>query len=338
MAKSGQTVTIKTIAAAMGLSFSTVAKALNHDPVIKKETREAVEQKAREMGYVSNFNAKSLRSRKTNTVGMILNDVENPTFAHMLSVIASDLALMGYTALICDSRYNENVERLNIQAMLARNTDAIIISPVNPDSENLKLLQKIQSNVILMGTPILDFHCNYITVDYELGGYLAAREMLDNGHSNNLVIAEIQTTDTSRQYIRGVRKAYTELGVTLEDDRRFHAIPSVEAGSRILRNYMRGGGTVDGVICGCDSFAWGIYEAAERLQLRIPEDISVVGFDDYAPSQFFAPKLSTVYLPKERMASCCVELLRGILGEEGCPARSVLLEPYLVRRKSILPG
>lgn len=334
-------VTIKTIAEELNISFSTVSKALNNDPLIKLDTRKAVWEKAKEMGYSPNMNARSLRSKKSHTIGIILNDIENPTFAHILSAITNEMANFNYTTLVCDSKYNVEMERRNILSLISRNTDSIIISPVTMDADRLDLLNPMMEKVIVLSEQIKGFNANYVHVDYKTGGYLAAKKMLQSGHIVNLIISEKETTTVNRQYIAGIKHAYEEHNVDFNESLLFHCIPSLSNGYKTIMDlynkYKANNERLPftGVMCICDSLAFGVYQAVANIGLNIPNDISVIGFDDYYPSEIVQPPLSTVYLPKERVALYCIDLLRIILLEKETDIRTVIFEPYLVIRNSI---
>ena len=139
--------TIKSIAAELNVSFSTVSKALNDDPLITKETKARVLRKAKEMGYLPNPHALALRNKPTNTIGIILNDLENTSLAYVLKGISRTMSKHGYTTLISDSEYDPKVETRNIDSVVSRIPSAIILSSVT-QSNHIKSLSsmKKQSN------------------------------------------------------------------------------------------------------------------------------------------------------------------------------------------------
>jgi LacI family transcriptional regulator len=333
-------VTIKTIAKELGISFSTVSKALNNDPLIKDETRSLVQMQAAKMGYSPNAIAKSLRNNETKNIALILNDVENPSLANIFGTITKEMGTHGYSTLICDSQYNFDIESHNIATVLSYKSDAVIISPVSTKSSKLRLLKNMIENVIVLGDTIDGFNSNYVHVDYFYGGYLSAREMLANGHSKNIVISEPSFGSIGKQFIAGIKKAYTEFGLPLNEDLIFYCQPSIDNGfQQLLSLYDQDKkcftSDFTGVITFCDSLAFGIYKAVAHLNIHIPEDLSIIGFDDYSVSSFTMPPLTTIYLPKERIASRCVEILRSKLIEKTSGTKVFTLEPNLIKRKSI---
>lgn len=337
-------VTIKTIAADLGLSFSTVAKALNHDPKIKKETMELVLHRAKEMGYQPNLMAKALRGSSTKSIGIILNDIENPSLAYIFKRISIKMGALGYTTLICDSQYDTDIERRNILSVISKAADLIIISPVSDDGSNIDLLTEIKDKVIILGDGAAypEFHC--VAVDYALGGYLSAKEILSHGHRNLLILTEPKSFPASNLYMQGIQRAYEEYKLSLPPERILYSPASIEMGyEQFMKSWDKTAGKlrilVTGVLCFCDSLAHGVYKACNELGLSIPDDISVIGYDDNPLSAYSNPPLTSIYLPKEEMLQKCCEILDAILNETKEKEPSALhfmTEPYLVVRNSIL--
>ena len=134
MPKQGEKVTIKSIAEELGVSFSTVAKSLNDDPRISKQTKEMVKKKAQEMHYVRNYFAQSLRHQESDTIAIILSDIDIPVHAEMITRLSADLSRYGYTTIVSAPQQGEEAERNCIQSVLSRMPKAVIISPANPKS------------------------------------------------------------------------------------------------------------------------------------------------------------------------------------------------------------
>jgi LacI family transcriptional regulator len=338
--KMGSNVTIKNIAEQLGVSFSTVSKALNDDPIVKEETRLRVQEKAAELGYLPNIIAKGLRVKTTKTIGVILNDIENPTRTHIVKKISVDLAKYGYTTLIFDSLYDLSVERKNIYTVLSWMPDSVVISPVSVNSENLQLLSNIFDRTLILSQIYDAISANYVHMDHKRGGYISATTMINNGHLRNILFVEPPDFPSAAQFLDGVKQAYMENNVPFDDDMLVYGTPSIEVGLQ---------GTLDlydfenktfkkqftGIIASCDLFAFGIYQAAQKIGFKIPQDISIIGYDDNPMAGLSMPPLTTLYMPKEAIAAHCSEILISKLIHKDPLVKSYSLEPYLVQRESI---
>lgn len=333
-------VTIKHIAEEMGVSFSTVAKALNNDPVVKEATREKVQKKAVEMGYLPNIIAKGLRSKSTKTVGVILNDIENPTRTHVVKKVSIDLANIGYTTLIFDSQYDLEIERKNVLSALSHMPDAIIISPVSVKSKNLILLKNMYDRTIILGRQITGIPTHYVHMDHRQGGYLSASTMIENGHKNNLILNDPKDAPSGIQFIEGVQNAYAKSGLKLEENRIFSFFPSIENSCNLILSLFNQEKHLfqipfSGIIASYDILAFGVYQAAHKLRLKIPGEISIIGYDDNPIARLLDPPLSTIYMPTDEIASKCTEILHKRLILNDPEVKVHVLHPRLIVRESI---
>ena len=327
-------VTIKTVAKELGLSFSTVSKALNDNPLIKDSTKQLVKAKCKELGYTPNAMARKLRQNTNKNIAVIFNDLQNP----ILTKIFDDIAIQmqpDYSIVICDSQFDAKMEKAHIQTTLENRSDIILLEPTVIDDPNLRLLQHSSDRLILFGAPNSTICCNGIRIDYELGGYLSTIEMLENKHTDNAVFCVSRDFPSAAAFLNGIRKAYSEFGLAFNEDRIFTMASTEKAAFRQASELMQDKDSMPtGYITFCDVLAAGIYKAAARNDIRIPDDISVMGHDNYPLSDLVYPALSTINIPSDRIAESCVKLIKNILsGEESTICYS--FEPTLIRRNSI---
>lgn len=333
-------VTIKSIAEELGISFSTVSKSLNGNPNINAETRALVEKTAKEMGYAPNLFARGLRTNSTKTIAVIFNDIENPVLTYIFKTISVTMAKHGYTTLICDSQFDVDAERASIQAALSRMTDCVIIAPATTDQSNVEALLESDAKTIVFDRARPAADCHFIDVDYAYGGYVAAGELLSKGHRDILVITEPLDYPFSTYYVSGIRKAFKEYDVPFRDDYLRFVHSSLESSCAIVlslwdRKKHAFQFPFTAAMCFGDNFALGVYKAAAQLGLSIPDDLSVVGFDDNDICDFATPSLTSVHLPRERMAQTCIDLLEADLLSSYQAGHSFSLSPHLVRRASV---
>lgn len=336
MSKSGGTVTIKSIAEALGISFSTVSKALNGDPAISAQTRLLVEEKAREMNYTRNYFAQSLRQKGSKTVAIIVNDIDIPAYGEMIAIISAKLAEHGYTTMVSDSRYSEEFERSSIQTVISRMPEAIIIAPANPEGENLKLLEPMFGNTLVLGDLNGTAQTSSLAVDHRLAGFLSADHLLKNGVKDNLILGGPEGYQSSDLYLAGVRQAYETHGIPVPEQNIIRFKPDQQAAYRtFVRMWQETPGFCDGVLCFCDSMAFGIYRACRELELRIPTDISIIGYDDGPANDFTAPPLTTIHMPKDLVAAQCAQFVINRLVSGDTQLHNYRLQPYLADRCSV---
>ena len=336
MTKPSGTVTIKSIAEALGISFSTVSKALNNDPNISEQTRILVAQTAKEMNYTRNYFAQSLRQKGSRTVAIIVNDIDIPAYGEMIAIISAKLAAHGYTTMVSDSQYSEEFERSSIRTVVSRMPEAVIIAPANPTGKNMQLLEPMYSNTLVLGEIHSDMATSSLAVDHRLAGRLSAELFLKNGVEQNLILGGPEGYQSSDLYLAGVRDAYESFGLPFPEENVHRFKPDQQtAYRRFIELWQEEPGRFDGVICFCDSMAFGIYRACRELELQIPEDISVIGYDDGPANEFTAPPLTTVHMPKDLVAAQCAQFVIDRLVGNDSQLRSFKLQPYLADRGSV---
>lgn len=340
MATSNKPVTIKSIAKELNVSFSTVSKALNNNPAIKEETRLLVLNKANEMGYTPNSLAKGLRGESTKTIAIIFNDIENPVLTYIFRDIAITMAKYGYTTMIFDSQFSEKIERANIQAVLSRLPDFIIIEPTSMNPANLQLLSGMSNKLIVHGAHYENMLSHHVHVDYAQGGYLAASHLLSHGHKDCLVITETLNFPTSKNYVSGIKKAFLEYGIPFSDNRIKIASSSIMQGFKVIQSLWDAEKhafslPLTAVMTFDDNLAYGVYKASMQYNFSIPSDISVIGFDNNPLSIFSTPPLTTIQLPKEKIAENHINILRACLLKGRTETCLFSSEPTLISRGSV---
>lgn len=336
MSKNEGNVTIKSIAAALGVSFSTVSKALNGDPNVSPQTKALVEAKAKEMHYTRNYFAQNLRQKGSKTVAIIVNDIDVPAYGEMVAMISAELAGYGYTTIISDSRYSDDMERGSVKTVLSRMPEAVIYSPADPASENMKLLEALYSHTLVLGDASMMQGVSSLAVDHQLGGFLSADHMLSCGSQDNLIFGGPLGHQSSELFMAGVRKAYEKHGITWDESRVYRFRPEQrEAYHTFLKFWEKQPGGCGGVICFCDSMAFGVYRACRELELSIPRDISVIGYDDSPINEFTDPPLTTLHMPKDLVAKHCSQFVLDRLIGGDTQLHTYKLEPYLADRGSV---
>lgn len=330
-------VTLKSIAQELGVSFSTVARALNGDPRIHPQTRKLVEDKAQELNYTRNYYAQTLRRNepKSKTVAIIMDVADSPVFTEILAMISAKLATHGYTTLVFNS-HDSDAERKCIQTMLSRIPEAVIISMSDPASENLQLLQSMFDRTLVLGSPDSSVKTSFISLGHRQAGYLSAQHMLSCGNHRNLIFCNYQGVQAGQLFLEGIRNAYADNSMVLDESNIIPVSFSMDdASQKFCHLWQERQGMLDGVICDSDSMAFGVYQAAQQLGLTIPEDISVIGYDDSRLNSFTAPPLTSIHTPKDQVVEHCLHFLLGRLLEEDRSLCAYHLEPHLSVRNSV---
>lgn len=327
--------TIKDVAALAGVSFATVSRALDDRPEISRETKERVRAACRDLGYVPNAAARGLTGQATHTLGVILPDVSNPYFSGMATAIEQTAAQNGYRVLLSNSMRDRALEAHGIESFLGRQIDGVIISALSPRSqaEHRALLGGLPS--VYMGVNH-DETCSYVMADNQAGAYEATRYLLRLGHRDLVFLGGREDSRTREFRVRGFEQALAEAGLV----GRVFAAPADPVGLRrwsyeTACALLQARPLPDAMVAFSDITALKVMEAAAACGVRIPQDMSLVGYDNITFAALPRIHLTTVSQQKFQQGRIAVERLLGQIG--GSREQTVdLLRPELIIRSTCM--
>ena len=286
-----------------------------------------------ELGYQPNALARSLRVKRSHTIGMILPDNTNPYFAEIARSIEDASHQHGYSTILCNSDDNPAKEQRYIQVLLEKQVDGIVLVSVGAQSAH-NLLQRSGSVVIMLDRVDPFLCCDSVQIDNVYGGWLATRHLLELGHRQIACLAGPNIIIPSDGRVRGYEKAMREqpdaepyIRVMIGD---FHA----SSGYELTRTLLSEAPEYTAVFACNDLMAIGAMRAIQEHGLRVPQDISVVGFDNIALARFLTPPLTTVAQPKYEMGQLALQLLLERIENKELPPRLPTLECSLIIRAS----
>ena len=325
-------VTIKDVAAVAGVSFATVSRAIADHPEISDGTKARVRAACAQLGYVPNAAAKGLTGRATYTIGLIVPDISNPFFADMATAIEQTAAQHAYRVLLSNSLRDPDLEYQAIDNFLARQVDGLLISPASPISQQQH--EKLLGNMPCVYLGINhDENSSYVMSDNEGGAYAATKYLLQLGHRDILFVGGRASSRTRQLRLRGFYRAMEEAGVQGRDMAVSESVGlmkqwTIEQALEVLADPLP-----DAVFAFSDTIAMKIMEAAEIRGIRIPEDLSLVGYDNISFSALPRVHLTTVSQKKFRLGAIAAErLIEKIQGKPEVTAD--VLEAELIIRSS----
>ena len=329
--------TLHDVARHAGVSTATVSRVLNAPERVQPATRDRVESVIRDLGYLPNFGARMLAARRTDTIGAIVPTLENAIFARGLEAFQNELGESGITMLVASSSYRPEVEERQVRTLIARGADALLLIGYDRDPGVYDILRR-------SGTPYVvawahDARESHPAIGFDNRSAMAAlaRRVLDLGHSRlGLITAERDGNDRARNRWLGILDAMAEHGLPDTALAVFETTYAVEAGVEGLRALMRRSDRPTAVLCGNDVLAAGALSAAAEMGLRVPQDLSITGFDDIEIAALVSPALTTVHVPHRRMGQEAARMLIAMLGK---PDRqeSLAIEAEIVMRGTLAP-
>jgi LacI family transcriptional regulator len=327
-------VTRNDVAALAGVAPSTVSYVINNGPrSVSVEAREQVLKAIAKLGYHPSDVARSLRTRRTLTIGLVIPDITNPYYGEMAQAVEEVSFQHGYTVILAHSSHLPERELRYSQVLRSKQVDGAIFLPVTPDLEALHVLHRAGIAVVVLERMVPGYPC--IMADEHCAGFLATRHLLELGHRRIGCIAVAGDSTSSTARAEGYRAALVEAGILPARDLVVECEYGYVAGEMAAHRFLQLSERPTAVVAHNDLMAIGAMKAFAEAGLKIPGDISVVGFDDIAAASYVQPPLTTIACPKRQMGQAAIELLLNLMqSEERVTPRPTKLAVELVVRGS----
>jgi LacI family transcriptional regulator len=323
-------ITSHDVAKLAGFSQPTVSRALRDDPRVSQATREKIKRAARALNYVPSEAGRTLSTRATHRVGVIVTDMTNPFYPHVVAPLHDELQRLGYRMMLLTERSDEAVAE---EKLLDQSLDGVVLATATTDSRLPALLERRGMPYVFLnrdtGRPG-DFAS---VVDNEGGGRLAARELVGLGHRRIAGIFGAANTTTGRERELGFRLALADSGIGLPDDRVVRGAFEYETGYAALPSLLKAAEPPTAVFCGNDVVAIGVLNAALAAGVKVPDDLTVIGFDDLPMAAWEVFRLTTVRHDLDELACQAARLLdRRIAGDVDADGERLVLPTEFVPR------
>jgi LacI family transcriptional regulator len=328
-------INIKKIAQLTGVHPSTVSRALNGSELVKPETRERIEKAANEGGYIRDSLAKSLIVGRTYTVGILVPEISSTFYSRIIDEIENEISREGYGIIIAATNFHYSSEKKALNSMLSKRVDALIICA--PSDEVLRDYRSLKANVplVLCDTTKEGVPFNDIYMDEKHGIEEAVRYLTASGHRKIGFIAEdVLTHHRLNNFIKVMRKCGFRI-----DREHILAEPGTgsECGYNAMMRFLGNGRLPTALICARDTIAIGVIRAAVENGLKVPHDISIVGYDDIDVSRYLLPALTTIRQSSEEIGRQAGKLLLKLINENPAARDKIhiVLTPQLIIRESV---
>ncbi len=328
--------TLRDIARHSGLSLATVSRVLSDSEyVVSETTKKRVLDSAAQLNYMPNELGKSLKTRSTRDIGVVLPNITNPYFAQLLQGITDEADRRNYHVLLCSSHRNAAREAENIAMLLGKRVDGILLSSISPDLETVRRAVSVGCRVLALEQP-LPIDCPQLGFDYRLGSMLATKHLIDLGHREIGFIGAPPDRPSRRMMLEGYRAAMTEAGLPLQPE--YELLSGVESerpgvfelenGGECARTFLAMDRSPTGYVAINDMTAIGAMRVFTAAGLRIPDDLSIVGFDNIPYCELCTPPLTTIDQHAYELGALAVRRLLDADSEE------TTLSPVLIERGS----
>ncbi len=325
-------VTLADIAKKTGYSVNTVSHALLNKPDIAEKTKEYIKSVAEEMGYIANISAGALRSGRSKTIAIIVGDISNPHFSIMIKEMEAKLREYGYSAFILNTDEDERLERAAIISAISKNVDGIIMCPVQKTRDNIDFINKNGIPYVLFGRRFEGKLSNYVICDDLNGGYAAAEHLIKLNHKKLLFIAGPEYISSSRDRLEGARRAAFDNGLKKED--LIFETVGLAANDAHIFGALKEHPECTGIICFSDMIALQVCYYLKKLGKSVPEDKSVIGFDNIASKFCLSVMLTSVTSSKTKMSLKAVETLMEVIDKKTDAVFQFVLPTKVIDRET----
>ncbi len=325
-------VTMQEIAARANVSVSTVSRVLHGGAKVHGSKRHAVLQAAEELNYRPNVLAQSLASGKTRTVGILTQFVSSPIYNAILHAILDELSGSGYSPLYADGYWQSTREQKALQLFLDRQVDGLIVlGGATPDTVLEQLAKQVP--LIVVGRMVPTLANQSIRINNLDGGYRATQYLIELGHREIAHIAGISDREDAQLRQQGYEKALREAGLPVHEELIITGNYIEQSGVLAVEMLLNQRRTFTAIFAGNDQMAYGARLALSRRGVRVPDDVSLIGFDDQPQSAYTIPPLTTIRQPAAEMGQLAAQALLHLIRGEPCMVSVFPTE--LVLRESV---
>jgi LacI family transcriptional regulator len=329
--------TINDVAKRAGVSTMTVSRVINNSGYIHQKTRAKVEQAIAELGYVPNALARSLRFKQTKTLALVLTDITNPFFTTLARGVEDVASERGFSVIFCNSDESREKETDYLNVVARKQADGILLVPAFSSRDSVDFLRDCGIPFVLLDRRIPDLQVDIVRCDSEEGAYQLTRHLIDLGHQRIAALTGSRMVTTAADRITGYHRALAESG--LEDQAvEFYGAFSVDSGHSMTQQALALNPPPTALFTANNFIAVGAFRAIREAGLRVPDDISMVAFDDLTEANIIDPFLTVVSQPAYEIGYKATSLLLDrIAGNGSAEAQEIILPTQLITRRSSAP-
>lgn len=328
--------TMKDLAKRTGLGLATISSYFNGGNV-REKNRKKIEEAIEELHYEVNEVARNLKTNATKTIGVVIPELNNTFCAEIITGMEDILRNHGYATMICDCRTDKKLEQEAVEFLCRKRVDGIINMPVDTEGGHLKTFQKTGKPIVLIDRKIKGVVCDSVLVDNEQAASDALKLLYEKGHRNIGIIGGPEEISTAQERMKGYCKTMEELNLPVRQSLIVHGDYTIQGGVKAMETLVQKNPDMTAVFITNYEMTMGAVIGLNELGIRIPEEISLVGFDNLPFARACNPKLTIVSQPTEKIAEATagimLERLEHAGNESGC--RTEKLGTTIIHGKSI---
>lgn len=327
--------TIKDVAKEAGVSVATVSRVINKSPKASKSSIESVTKAMSKLGYRPNAAARALVSQSTNTMGVLVGDVSDPFFGTMVKAVDNVAHEHGKHILVGNGYHSPEDERRAIELLINNRCDALVIHSKGLSDQELIAYSKEAKGMVIINRHIPELADRCISLDNRKGAYLATEYLIRHGHTKIACVASAHGIEDSDQRVEGYLAALKDHNIALPKSYIEYGEPNSDGGEIAMTNLMTKSLEITGVVAYNDYMAAGALSVLDENGIRVPQQVSMMGFDDGLIARYVHPRLTTVRYPIQMMADKAARLALALSRQEQVENETIIFSPTVVRRNSV---
>jgi len=326
---------IKDVAREAGVSIATVSRVLNNVDVVNEDTKKKVQEAIKKLSYRPNIVARSLKTQRTKTIGILIPDISNQFYPEVVRGAEDVANIYDYNIILCNSDSDLEKEKEYIRVMKEKMVDGMLYMSTSLDQEILDLIAELEIKTVLVETKVSGGKHPSVTIDNNKAAYDATKYLLEKGNKKVAFIGlkKDKNNAVSKRY-SGYEKALKDHGIEVDPNLVYFGELKAADGYNGI-NVILENSEIDAVFCAADDIAMGAINAIRDKGLRCPEDVDVMGFNDSYAASIFFPKLTTIAQPMYDMGSVGMRMLIKIVNNKPLDDDQYTLQHFLVERDSV---
>ena len=330
--------TVHDVAKRAGVAPITVSRVINNSGYISDVTRKRVEASIKELGYVPNTLARGLRSKQTHTLALVVTDITNPYFTLMARGVEDVAGASNYTVIYCNTDEFETKEEKYANILVQRQVDGMLLVPAGGNGKTTKFLETNHINVVVLDRRVSGVKADFVCSDSKDGSYRLIKLLIGLGHKRIAIITGPEKVSTAVDRVAGYQQALSEAGL-IECELIYYGAFNQQSGYEITKQLMAQSPKPTAIFGANNFIVLGIIKALSELELKVPEDVSVVGFDDFPEFMLVRPFFTAAIQPAYEMGRLATELLlKRLMGERSGGFQRIILPIEIVERESSGPA
>ena len=327
--------TVRDVAKLAGVSPITVSRVINHAGYISDETRGRVEEAIRQLGYVPNTLARSLRLRQTNTLALVLTDITNPFWTTVARGVEDAASDAGFTVILCNTDESEIEQDKYLNVLLQKRVDGVLLVPVRCTRETVQGILSQKVPLVVLDRHIPGVEVDSVRCDSEGGSYKLVRLLIAQGHRQIAMLSGPQGVSSADDRVAGFQRAFAEARMSYRRELIFYGEFTQQSGYEMAQKALAVQPRPTAFFAANNFITMGAFKAVRETGLKVPEDIALVGFDDLPIELIIDPFFTVAAQPAYAMGKQATELiLARVAGQVPAACEEIILPTEIIIRRS----